>query len=269
MISGAGSLTQTGTGVTTLSGANTFSGRTCLPARQVDHCVTNGKALGTGAWNWTDGTELQSTATMTLTAAEILIFSGATTVAAAARQPTLTLGGGGVDVKAGVLNFGDGADDGTVVFKVVGGAAPGPFSMKVNAGTLKAGDAIFPNLVALATSVTVAAGATFDLGGFSTTAPQLLGTGKVIDSGAKAVLLDDAGTFGGVISGNLGLAVGAVTLTGANTFTGGTTIDGTLTLEAGERHRPPSSTPSSTAGPWWSMRLGRFPWPAPFPAPAW
>jgi len=38
--------------------------------------------------------------------------------------------------------------------------------MRVNAGTLKAGDAVFGQLVALATTTTIGAGATLDLAGF-------------------------------------------------------------------------------------------------------
>lgn len=233
VISGAGSLTQSGVGVTTLSGANTYTGGTVI--QHGKFVVTNGKALGTQGVELDNGTELQSTATMALAATGSGTFTlkGATTIAAA-HLTTLTIGGAeAVNVQAGVMNFGEGANDGTVVFKVNGGSTTGLFSIKVNVGTLRAGDTVFGALTSAATSVTVAAGATLDLGGFGVTAQHLLGTGKVIDSGASAILLDEAGTFGGVISGNLKFEADNVTLTGANTFTGGTTINSGSTLQLG------------------------------------
>ncbi len=233
VISGTGTLAQDGHGVTTLTGANTYSGGTFL--HHGKFIVGNGKALGTQSLEMDNGTEIVSTATMSLvaSAAGTFSFSGATTIAAA-HGTILTLGGAeSVDVQAGVMNFGDGANDGTVVFKVNGGVAPGPFSMRVNAGTLKGGDAVFGNLTAAATSVTVATGATLDLGGFGATTQQLLGAGKVINSGASAMLLDIGGTFGGVISGRVKLTTGNVTLTGDNTFTGGASITSGNTLQLG------------------------------------
>ncbi len=268
---GRETLTQSGSGVTTLSGANTYTGGTVI--QHGKFIVTSGKALGTGGVELDGGTELQSTATMVLTAAGVLTFSGATTIATA-HGTTLTIGGGGIDAKAGVMNFGDGANDGTIVFKVVGGSAASGISMKINAGTLKAGDAVFGDLTSAATSVTVAAGATLDLGGFNATTEQLLGTGKVIDSGASATLVDVGGTFGGVISGAVKLSTGDVTLTGANTFTGGTTIASGATLQLGAGGATGSivgnivDTGTLVIHPV-SRRPERSPWPAPFPAPAW
>jgi autotransporter-associated beta strand protein len=233
VISGAGTLTQAGPGTLTLSGANTYTGGTTLAHGEL--IVTNGKALGTQTLTLDNLTKLVSTATMTLaaTGAGTLTFNGNTTIAAA-HGTTLTLGGGeAIEVNAGTMNFGQTGDDGVIVFKVNGGSAPGPFSMKVNAGTLKAGDSVFGTLTGVATSVTVAAGATLDLNGFGGAAQKLSGTGTVTDSGAATTFVLLGGTFAGTLAGHLRLYTDNVILTGTDTYAGGTTIASGFTLQLG------------------------------------
>ncbi|HEY2179783.1 MAG TPA: autotransporter-associated beta strand repeat-containing protein [Caulobacteraceae bacterium] len=233
VISGAGTVTQDGAGALTLSGANTYTGGTTVQKGEL--IVTNGKALGTNGLTLDNGAELLGAATMTLGATQtgVMTFNGVTTLAAA-HGTVLTIGGGNVQVNAGTMNFGTSADDGVIVFKVTGGMAPGPFAMKINDGTLKAGDAVFGNLTTFATSVTVATGATLDLNGFSVTAVKLLGAGSVTDSGATAILNDEGGTFAGAITGRTKLRVfNTVILTGTSTYTGGTVIDSSGALQLG------------------------------------
>ncbi|HXV00175.1 MAG TPA: autotransporter-associated beta strand repeat-containing protein [Caulobacteraceae bacterium] len=233
VISGAGSLTDAGAGALTLSGANTFTGGSTLLHGEL--IVTNGKALGTQGLTLDNQTKLVSTATMTLaaTGAGTFTFNGNTTIAAA-HGTTLTIGGSeAVQVNAGTLNFGQAGDDGVIVFTVSGGSDPGPFSMNVNDGTLKAGDAIFGDLTLGATSVGVAAGATLDLNGFAVIAHKLTGTGTVTDSGAVATFTLVGGSFAGTLAGRLALTTYNVTLTGTNTYTGGTTVNSGYTLQLG------------------------------------
>ena len=237
VISGAGTVTQSGSGVTTLSGLNTYGGGTTIQHGEV--VVTNAKSLGLGSVTL-DGGELLATATLALAATQAsgnsFTFNGADTIAAA-HGATLTIGGAAVQVNAATLNFGEGGNDGTVIFKVASGLAPGPFMIKVNAGTLKAGDAVFGDLTEIATSITVAAGATLDVGGFTVVAPNLTNAGTIANSAATAGTLYTLGASksSGVITGRLALKVlgGALTLTGANTFTQGSTISSGATLRLG------------------------------------
>ncbi|HXU99205.1 MAG TPA: autotransporter-associated beta strand repeat-containing protein [Caulobacteraceae bacterium] len=233
-ISGAGSLTLAGPGTLTLGGASTYTGGTTVEHGQL--IVTNGKALGAQGLTLDNHTTLISTATMTLlaTGAGAFTFNGASTIAAA-HGTTLTIGGSeSVKVNAATLNFGQAGDDGVIVFKANTASGALPLQLNVRAGVLRAGDAAFgDDLTIDAASITVAAGAALDLGGFDVEAPKLLGAGAVINSGAAATLADDSGTFAGVISGNIKLAPGNVVLTGTNTYTSGTTINSGDTLQLG------------------------------------
>ena len=77
-ISGAGTLEQFGTGVTSINAANSYTGGTTISAGTL--AIGNGGALGTGTVSMTGG-ELLGTATETLTNG--LTFSGSSTIAAA------------------------------------------------------------------------------------------------------------------------------------------------------------------------------------------
>ncbi len=234
VISGAGSLIQLGKGATILSGANTYSGGTTIEHGKL--IVTNAKALGTGDVTISNA-ELLATNTMSLAATQNpsnhFNFGGVVTIAAA-HGKTLSTGGANDVMAAGTtLIFGEGSNDGVVVFGIAAGSVPGPLVIKVNAGTLKASTTIFADLTEIATSLSVAAGATLDQGGFLDEA-RLVGAGKIVNSGKASQFHDLGGTFSGAITGKLSLIVGgAVTLSGANTFTGGTSISMGDTLQLG------------------------------------
>lgn len=111
----------------------------------------------------------------------------------------------------------------------------------IGGGTLKLGAT---NALPTAGSVSVAAGATLDLGGFAGQVGELTGSGGVTNSGGGAATLTVANganiTFGGVIADGTGATAlvksgaGTLTLTNANSATGGTTISaGKLALGDG------------------------------------
>lgn len=108
----------------------------------------------------------------------------------------------------------------------------------VNAGTLALGAS---NVLADTSALTIASGATFDLGlGHSDTVGALSGAGSIdLKNGTLTVGTASSTTFSGVISdsGNTGSftkqGAGTLTLSGANTFTGATTVNaGTLLFGA-------------------------------------
>lgn len=114
-------------------------------------------------------------------------------------------------------------------------------STTINAGTLTLGVAgAIPNNSA----VTVASGATFDLGNFSETIGSLAGAGTVNLSGSANNTLTTGGnngstTFSGTINdtgtGLLSLVktgTGTMTLSGANTYAGNTTVSGGTLIAA-------------------------------------
>jgi len=107
----------------------------------------------------------------------------------------------------------------------------------VNAGTLQLGAANRLPDGAGKGGVSVAAGATLNLAGFSETVNGLDGAGTVDNTGASTATLtlgagDSSGAFGGTIQdtgGNLSLVKtgsGTLALSGANTYAGTTTVSG-------------------------------------------
>ncbi|WP_266171348.1 autotransporter-associated beta strand repeat-containing protein [Dyella subtropica] len=88
--------------------------------------------------------------------------------------------------------------------------------------------------IANSSNVSVASGATFDIGGTSSGASitSLSGSGSVNLGSQTLSLTHASGNFSGVISGNGGvtLASGNETLSGTNAYTGATTINSSATL---------------------------------------
>jgi|GEM_PF-920986 len=155
---------------------------------------------------------------------------------------SLTLSAGTVDVASGftatinsTLNLSSGLTKtgaGTLALSAIGSVSGG---VAVNAGTLQLGDGTLNSITSIATTTTVAAGATLDMGGFATTILNLQGAGTITDSNViDPVLTLTSGTFSGVIQDGAGLvsvlkngtASDVLTLTGTNTYTGGTEING-------------------------------------------
>ena len=225
IISGTGSLTKMGSGTFTLSGANSYSGKTV---------VTEGTLAVTG-----DGTI--GTGTLSLLGGSTLDLTGSGGLANA----MLTAGQTKININTGLATLSGPIADG-YVFEPVGGLTKlGAGTLRLSgldtytgattvaAGTLTAGgDYVFSGRSAFS----VAAGAVLDLNGFAEQIGSLSGAGQVIASGDLTTGSDNTSTtFSGVISGDGGLTKagsGTFTVTGASTYTGLTEVaDGTLQVD--------------------------------------
>jgi hypothetical protein len=229
----SGSLTIAGglhvlSGLVLLNKANTI-GSVSLSGGTL--AVGNASALGTGTVTQSGG-ELVATASETL--ANPFAWSGNSTIAAA-EGTTLTVKGSGDTIAAGsTLNFGGpGGGDGTVVWDATFNSIDGFPVINVEAGMLKGADAQFGSFIS-GSPISVAAGATLDLGGDSSAFANLTGAGVVTNSGLATTLFLDAANFSGTISGALKLEFdGAATLSGLEDTTGGAILDGATVTNAG------------------------------------
>jgi autotransporter-associated beta strand protein len=257
------SLVEAGTGMLTLSGANTYTGGTTLSSGTLT--VGNNSALGTGMLALNGGT-LQFTMFITLSnaytvggpatiggsnaveldGAGVLTAGNTLTVTNTAIQTDFfgTLSGpGGLTVAAG-------SDQ--VILDNVAKTYTGP--TLINSGLLLVG---FTNYLPSTTAVTVAAGGILSLNGFSDQIGSLAGNGAVhfqesLGQGPAPTLTTNGDntstTFSGVISGMgtlVKIGTGTLTLSGANTFSGATTVStGTLLVNGS---LPTSVTVSSGA----------------------
>ena len=254
VISGSGSITQSGVGTLTLSGSNTYSGATSLSAGTL--IIGSNTALGTGNLTITAGTLATNGTARTLTNTNAvngsftfnspadLTLSGSTSLGA---NVTITVSGGGALTFGGIVSGGTRiltkAGTGTLVLNVANTYSGGTV---VNAGSLVIG-----NAQALGTGTASFGTATVSATGsakFITNAVQLTGnttfggttdmtfnTGTTL-TGSRTVTVNSANVIlNGIVSGT-GFALsksGAGTLTlggtSSNTFSGGANVnDGVL-----------------------------------------
>ena len=234
-IMGSGSLTQAGTGILTLTAANTYSGITTVSAGTLsissDANLGTAPASATPAFLVLNGGTLQTTATFTLNANRGIALgptsgSGSGTFDVTANQ-TLTVAGN-------VTNNGCGT--GTLV-KVDSGTL---FLSGVNTysgGTTISGGTVQGNVPGSNFTIN----GNYDLNGSNLTVLNLNGNGTITNSNATAAVLTDqttnSQTFSGNLTGNLGLVEtgnGILILTGNNTYSAGTTLSGgTLQIGSG------------------------------------
>ncbi len=251
VISGAGGFTKSGAGTVVLSAANTYSGVTTINAGAVAIAADAGLGSAPGAASpgkiVFGGGTLRTTATFTLAANRGIALTGAGTIST---DPATTLTYGGIIAGAGSLTK---TGTGTLILS---GVNTYTGATTVSAGTLRLGTT---NSIGAASAVTVAAGATFDLNGFSDVIGSLAGAGTVTSGAAGAVTLTAGGnnsttTFSGVIqngSGTVALTktgTGTLILSGANTYSGVTTASAGALLVNGSQASSAVSVNGGTLG---------------------
>jgi len=255
---GLGSLNKTGTGVQTLSGANTYTGITTISAGilAVNTLADGGTSSGIGASTNADTNLVLDGGTLRYTGAAqttdrnftldtsgggfdasgsgALTLAGAATLAGTDAARTLTLTGSNTGNNTLAAALTDNGSGPTNLLKsgsgtwLVAGASSYTGSTTVAAGILRLGSA---NRIGDLSAVAVTSGATFDLNNFSDTVGSLSGEGNVsLGSAALTLGADNTpATFSGIISGSGSVAktgTGTQVLSGSNTYSGSTTITG-------------------------------------------
>ncbi|WP_158244351.1 autotransporter domain-containing protein [Trinickia dabaoshanensis] len=260
VISGSGSVAQSGTGTLTLSSANAYSGTTTIASgalaltgdtSNLTGNITDSSTLifgqsanSTYSGSISGGGSVTQSGTGTLTLSGANVYTGGTTISSG----TLQVGNGGV---SGSLS-GSVANNGALAFNrsdnvVFSGAISGSGSVAQSGGSLTlsatntyTGSTRINGGATLALSGTgsvanssVADSGTLDISSTGGTSIQSLsGSGNVVLGGQTLTLSNANGAFSGVISGTGGLTIGAgtETLTNVNTYTGTTTIGNAATL---------------------------------------
>ena len=228
VISGSGTVSQTGNGVTTLTANQAYTGQTL---------ISYGTLALSGSANLTASSGVVDNATLDISAASggasISTLSGGGTVQLGAQTLTLTNASGTFT----------GALAGTGGFTLAGGIETlSGVSSLTGAVTVAGGTLSVGNTSSLSTAARVVDNAVLDISGATNAAvatsaslQSLSGTGTVT-LGTRTLVLSNAGdTFAGTITGTGGLTVsgGTEILSGANTYTGATTITaGVLALSS-------------------------------------
>jgi filamentous hemagglutinin family protein len=212
------SLTQSGTGTTTLSGVNTYTGGTTVSAGTLK--LGSATAAGTGAIGVNTGGALDLNG-QTLTSTGTLTLNGSGISGGGA----LTNSSSTAATYAGNIVLGSDPSIGSAIGNITAsGVVSGASTLtKVAAATLA-----LTGYNTYTGGTTISAG-TLQIGSGSTSGRI---TGDVANSGTLTFNRSDAITYEGVISGAgalTKLGTGALTLSGTNTYSGTTTISaGTL-----------------------------------------
>ncbi|WP_199098414.1 autotransporter-associated beta strand repeat-containing protein [Dyella sp. ASV21] len=244
VVSGSGALTQSGSGTTILTAANTYTGPTNIDAGtlQLGNGGTSGSVVGDIVDNSVLVVDRSDSVTLpgVISGSGSLVQSGSGTTILTA-DSTYT---GGTAINAGTLQLGNGGSTGSIVGNVVDNTA-----LVVN----NAGTAMLPGVISgsgsfsqVGTGTTVLSGNNTYTGGTTISAGTLqLGNGgstgsivgDVTDNGALVVDNSGSVTLSGVVSGSGSLSqngTGTTLLTADNTYSGGTLIGaGTLQLGNG------------------------------------
>jgi fibronectin-binding autotransporter adhesin len=263
-ISGTGNVTQSGAGVTILTGDSSYTGGTAIAAGtlQIGNGGTTGSIIGDIANN--AALVFDRSGTLALGG----MISGTGNVTQAGIGTTILAGSnsytGGTTIAAGMLQLGDGGTAGSITGDVVNNGAlifrrsnlytfAGTISAtgsvvqagtgttvltaanSYSGGTLLQGGAL--SVTSDANLGAAAGGLTFDGGTLQNTAAFSSGRGVTLAVGGGTFQTDADLTLSGTASGNGALTKmggGTLILTGTNGYTGGTTItSGTLQLGNG------------------------------------
>ena len=218
-ISGSGGFVQNGTGITILTGLNTYLGATIVASGTLQLTGTAGSISSATDFSiFQGGALILDSGTATVWSKPIANDGTVVFVQSALGSYTLSgvISGSGSLIKSGTNNV------------AITTAQTFTGAMLIAGGTVSvSGD----NMLASSASLQVNAGATFDLGNYSQALGSLVGAGSVL-TGSSTVLSvgsnDSNATFSGVISGGATLqkvGQGTLTLTGVNTYTGPTFVN--------------------------------------------
>jgi fibronectin-binding autotransporter adhesin len=249
VISGVGKLTQTGAGILTLLGSNTFTGGTTISGGtlQVDNggntgwiasnsgVLDNGSLVFNRSDNPTYSGLITGTGSLTQLGRGVLTilgnntFTGGTTISAG----TLQVGNG---ITSGALGTGALSDNSTLAFNLPGTVTfAGAVSGSGNLAQLSTGVLTLTGSSTYSGSTIIQAG-TLQVGNGGSTA-SIGTTRSVLDNGVLIFNHNNAVTFSPAVSGSGSLTqTGAslLTLLGSNTYTGNTTVSaGTLQVGNG------------------------------------
>jgi fibronectin-binding autotransporter adhesin len=245
IVNGTGtvSLGKIGTGILTLSGANTYTGGTTISAGAISISADNQIGSSTTGTLVLNGGALNTTANLTLSATRGIAVgptSGSGSgILAPATGTTLTYGGIIANNGSGTGGLTKSATTGTLVLS---GANTYSGDTSILGGTLQLGNiAAIPSGTGKG-NLALASGTTLDLNNLSPTVNGLSGSGTITNSLTAAVTLTTGGnnatsTFSGIVQDGNGttsltkIGTGTLTLSGVSAYTGLTTISsGTLQL---------------------------------------
>ena len=239
ILAGTGALTKTTAGVVTLSGVNTYTGRTTINAGILSVAsIGDGSVAGNmgAASNVATnlvlgGGTLQYTGASATTNRNYVLTAGTTSVIELTTS-NLTISGASTNTTGGITKKGSGT-------LTLSGNNLHTGATTIAEGTLKIGAS---ERISNASALVV--NGTFDLNGFNETAGALSGAGTVTSSSAGSIIFTVGNTTSTVFSGIIlnGSATslaftktgtGSLSLSGNNTYTGKTTISaGSLILAA-------------------------------------
>jgi len=248
-LTGAGSLLKSGAGTLTLSGASpdytgavTVSGGTLL--------LDNNGALNTNVdLTLNSGATLNVAAGRTVPVKSFTLTSGTLTGSGSLEAITTT-----VDSATIATPIADAPGQNSDFVKTGTGTttvtAANTFTgtLDIQGGTVTIGSG---GSFAAASSLSLASGATLDLGGTTQAFAALNGAGGTVDVSSGALSVSGAGSFAGVISGTGSFTksgTGNLVLSGTNTYDGGTTISGGRLSVNGSLATTPVSVTGGTLG---------------------